>query len=80
VYIRNSHTQGNADSEFGFGNPGDRMMAGDWTGDGVFTPAAFRPSNTTTYFSYTTSSGSGDFEFVAGQPAWVPVSGDPGTP
>jgi hypothetical protein len=56
------------------------MMGGDWNGNGVFTPAVFRPSSVTTYFGYTTSSGSGDFEFVGGQPAWAPVSGIPGTP
>ncbi len=77
VYFRNSHTQGNADSQFIFGDPGDRLIAGDWNDDGMFSPTLFRPGNTTMYFRYTNSQGNADAQFVPNPngAAWLPVAG-----
>jgi hypothetical protein len=77
VYFRNSHTQGNADAQFIFGDPGDRLVAGDWTGNAVFTPALFRPSNTTMYFRYTNTQGNADNEFmpIPTNASWLPIAG-----
>jgi hypothetical protein len=51
VYFRNSQTQGNADSQFIFEDPGDILVAGDWDGDGDDTVAAYRKENGTLYVS-----------------------------
>ena len=47
------------------------------TGDGIFTPALFRPANTTMYIRYTNTQGNADNEYipVPTQAAWLPVSG-----
>ena len=44
VYLRNSNTQGIADTKFFFGNPGDVPLAGDFNGDGCDTVSVYRPS------------------------------------
>jgi hypothetical protein len=75
VYFRNSHGQGVADHEFIFGDPGDRLMAGDWTGDGIDTPAVFRPGDITFYFRYSNTQGTADDWFSWGEPSFLPVAG-----
>jgi minor extracellular serine protease Vpr len=76
VYFRNSHTQGIADNEFYFGDPDDRLIAGDWgIVDGVDTPAVFRPSNTVWYFRHTNTQGNADSQFTWGSSSWMPVAG-----
>ena len=80
VYFRNSHTQGIADAQFFFGDPDDRLIAGDWNGNGTFTPGLFRPSNTTMYFRYTNTQGNADEQFTWGQSRWLPVTGYFGPP
>ena len=76
LYFRNSHTQGIADNEFFYGDPGDRLIAGDWgIVDGTDTPAVFRPSNTTWYFRYTNTEGIADSQFGWGASDWLPVAG-----
>ena len=75
VYYRNTHTQGNADDQFSFGNPGDRFVTGDWSADGIDTPAVFRPSSTTFFFRFTNTQGNADAQLLFGQPNWLPVSG-----
>ena len=76
--FRNRHSQGNADNQFIYGDPGDRLVAGDWTGDDTFSPALFRPGNTTVYFRYTNTQGNANFLFTAGQSGWLPVAGHTG--
>jgi hypothetical protein len=77
VYFRNSHTQGNADNQFFFGDPGDRLVAGDWgIIDQVDTPAVFRPTNTTFYFRHTNTQGNADLTLPYGEPGFLPVAGD----
>jgi hypothetical protein len=79
VYFRNTLTTGNADNQYFFGDPEDRLVAGDWgVVDGVFTPAVFRPSNQTFFFRHTNTQGLADSQFVWPQPGagtWRPVSG-----
>ena len=66
---------GLADLQFVYGNPHDRIVAGDWTGDGIDTPAVFRPDDRSWYFRYANSSGLADEELVWGEPSWLPVAG-----
>jgi hypothetical protein len=75
VYFRNTHTQGVADNEYLFGDPGDRLVAGDWTGVGFSTPALFRPDNATFYFRHTNTQGIADNSFPLGDPPLLPVAG-----
>ena len=65
-----------ASDEFYFGDPDERFVAGDWgTVDGVESPAAFRPANTTFCFRWTNTPGVADSEFGWGESGWLPVSG-----
>jgi hypothetical protein len=76
VYFRNSHTQGVADNEFIFGDPDDRLVAGDWIQTGIDSPAVFRPSNTTFFFRHSNTQGVADNQFVFGEPTDLPVAGN----
>ncbi len=67
---------GAADHEFIFGDPGDRFVAGDWTGAGNSTPAVFRPTDCTFYLKHANSLGVADDTVAFGEPAWLPVAGD----
>jgi len=79
VYFRQTHTQGNADAEFFFGDPADRLVAGDWgVVNGEDTPAIFRPSNSTFFFRYTNTQGVADGKLAWGSPDWLPVAGSYG--
>ena len=50
-----------ANAEFFFGDPGDRLVSGDWgIVDGIDTPAMFRPSNTTFFFRHSNTQGVAD--------------------
>ena len=65
-----------ADAQFIFGDPGDRLVCGDWgVVDGIGTPGLFRPGNTTVYLRYTNTQGVADHEFVWGETGWLPVAG-----
>jgi hypothetical protein len=76
MYFRNSHTQGIANAEFFFGDPGDRLVAGDWgIVNGVDTPGVFRPSNTTFFFRHSNTQGVADESIFWGQSNWRPVAG-----
>jgi hypothetical protein len=76
VYFRNSHTQGVADNQFIFGDPGDRLVAGDWVPSAVDSPAVFRPGNTTFYFRHSNTQGNADNQFVWGEGPFLPVAGN----
>src|SRR5205814_3771018 len=41
-FVRDSNTTGVADHTFSYGDPGDKVLACDWNGDGVSTPTTFR--------------------------------------
>jgi hypothetical protein len=76
VDFRNTQTTGDADVTYFFGDPEDRLVAGDWgVVDGVFTPAVFRPSLAKFFFHHTNSQGLADSEFFFGEGTWRPVSG-----
>jgi hypothetical protein len=75
VYFRNSHTQGNADHQFIYGDPGDQIVAGDWTAGGIDSPALYRSSTQTFYFRFTNTQGNADATFYIGVPGWIPVAG-----
>jgi hypothetical protein len=77
VYFRNTHTQGNANAQFFFGDPGDRLVAGDWgVIDGTDTPAVFRPTDATFYFRFTNTQGNANLALPFGEPSFLPVAGD----
>ncbi len=75
-YWRNTLTQGVADGTIFFGDPQDRLIAGDWGRvDGIDSPAVFRPSDTAFYFRYTLTQGPADSQVTWGQPGWLPIAG-----
>jgi hypothetical protein len=67
VYFRDSNTTGIAHSQFIFGDPGDRLAAGDWIGSGRDTVAVYRPSTQTLYIRYANTAGNANVQLVAGQ-------------
>jgi hypothetical protein len=76
VYFRQSNTQGIADSQFFFGNPNDRLVAGDWgIVDEVDTLAVFRPADAAFYFRYSNTQGIADGSFAFGDSDHLPVAG-----
>jgi hypothetical protein len=64
-----------ADNEFIFGDPGDRLIAGDWTGDGIDSVGVFRPSNQRGYLRFSNTPGVADVEYVWGESTFLPVAG-----
>ena len=81
VYLRNSNTQGIADTSFFFGNPGDIPIAGDFNADGCDTVSIYRPSNQTFYIINKLGTndgglGAADYSYVFGNPGDQPFVGD----
>jgi len=81
VYLRNTNTQGNADTRFFFGNPGDIPLAGDFDNDGCDSVSLYRPSQQRFYIMNELGSedgglGAADYSFLFGNPADQPVVGD----
>jgi hypothetical protein len=76
VYMRNSHTQGNADIQFIFGDPGDRIVAGDWQGTGTDSVGLFRDQQARFYLRFTNSPGDADVDFLFGEPGFRPIAGN----
>jgi hypothetical protein len=72
-YLRNST---GVVATFGYGNPGDLPIAGDWDGDGTSTPGLYRQSDGFFYSRNSNSTGIADAECFAGDPADIPISGD----
>jgi hypothetical protein len=81
VYLRNSNSQGVADSEFFFGNPGDVPLAGDFDGDGCDTVSVFRPSESRVFVINVLGAddgglGAAESDYLFGNPGDVPFVGD----
>ena len=66
VYLRNSHSGGNADVSFLFGNPGDRAIAGDFDGDGCDTVSVYRSHRATAFVRNLIAAGDADLFFLFG--------------
>ncbi len=81
VYVRDSNTEGVADSEFFFGNPGDWPLVGDFDGDGKDSVSIYRESEARVYVVNRLGEdggglGAADFDFLFGNPGDVPFVGD----
>ena len=81
VYLRNSNTQGIADTRFFFGNPGDIPLPGDFNADGCDTVSIYRPSEARMYVINKLGSndgglGAADYAFYFGNPGDKPFTGD----
>ncbi len=79
VYFRNTNSTGNADSQFIYGDPADRIIAGEWAigpGGGVDTVGIFRPSEGWFYLRYSNTRGNADFDTAYGNSDMLPVAGD----
>ena len=61
---------------FGFGQPGDSFISGDWNGDGTDTPGLFRPAGNVWILSNSTTGGGPLITFAWGNPGDLPVIGD----
>jgi hypothetical protein len=66
VYFRNSNSTGVAEFQFIYGNPGDKLVAGDWDGDGDDTVGVYRPSNGVFYLRNSNTQGIADAWALAG--------------
>ena len=81
MYLRNSNTQGIADTTFFFGNPGDWPLVGDFNGDGKDTVSIFRESEARVFVVNRLGVnggglGAADYSFYFGNPGDVPFVGD----
>lgn len=78
--MRLSLTTGIANLDFIYGNPGDLLVAGDWDGDGVDSPALFRPSEGTWYLKLGNTAGFADhvIPFGLANRGFLPVAGKNG--
>ena len=81
VYLRDSNTQGVADTRFFFGDPGDIPLAGDMDGDGCDTISVYRPSEQRFYVINELGEddgglGAAHYSFAFGNPGDQPVAGD----
>jgi hypothetical protein len=80
VYFRNTHTQGNADEAFVYGNPADKILSGKWTNGHVAdTVGIFRPSRGVVYLNYVNAVGNAAEEHLYGNSRMVPIAGHFGT-
>ena len=81
VYVRNANTQGTADLEFYFGNPGDVPLVGDFDGDGRDSVSIWRPSEARVFVinelgSDGDSMGAAEYSFYFGNAGDTPFVGD----
>ncbi|HWL50681.1 MAG TPA: PQQ-dependent sugar dehydrogenase [Acidimicrobiia bacterium] len=67
---------GRAEFSFGFGNPGDIPVSGDWDGDGLDTPGLRRPSDGFVYLRNSNTTGFADISYFYGDPGDLPTAGD----
>jgi Tol biopolymer transport system component len=81
VYLRNTNTQGIADTRFFYGDPGDVPIAGDFDGDGCDTVSIYRPSEARFYVINELGEdegglGAAEYSFLFGDIGDTPVVGD----
>jgi len=81
VYVRDSNTQGIADTEFFFGDPGDIPLVGDFDGDGRDSVSIWRTSEARVYVINELGEdgkglGAAEFFYDYGDPGDVPFVGD----
>ena len=81
VYLRDSNSEGFADTRFYFGDGGDYPIAGDFDGDGCDTVSVYRPSVARFYIVNRLGAndgglGAADYSFVFGNPGDKPFVGD----
>ncbi|GMR02886.1 MAG: hypothetical protein BMS9Abin20_1239 [Acidimicrobiia bacterium] len=76
VFLRNDHSEAASDVTFTFGDPGDVMLAGAWSGGlAPDTLGLYRSSNTTFYLSNDNATGAADISYVYGARNSVPIAG-----
>jgi hypothetical protein len=76
-FERNSNTTGIADAEFLYGGGELLPVVGDWNGDGIDTPGAYKPSTGQWFLHNANGPGGGEINFVyGGGPGMIPVVGD----
>jgi hypothetical protein len=71
-YLRGA--SGGVAGSYGFGDPSDIPVMGDWDGNGTRTPGVFRAG--TWYLRNTNNQGGADITLTYGSPGDVPVVGD----
>ena len=79
VYFRFTHTDGVADAQFIFGDPGDKIIAAEWARRGASGPETvglFRPSTCIIFLRYTNTQGVADETLGYGVPTGLPVAGN----
>lgn len=76
AYLRNSNSQGVADSSFYLGDPGDVPIAGDFDGDGCDSIGVYRPSEARVFVKNSLGPGTAEFSYAFGNPGDVPFVGD----
>ena len=67
---------GAADTDYLFGNPGDKPFVGDFNGNGTQTVGLHRESTGLVYYRNTHTQGIADAEFIYGDPGDRIVAGD----
>jgi hypothetical protein len=75
VYLRHTNTEGFADVDYFYGDPGDIVFTGDWDNNGKDTLGLYRPSNGTVYLRNTNDTGFAHFAYQMGGPSHRPVAG-----
>ena len=60
---------------FSYGDTGDRVIVGDWDGDGADTVGIYRPSNGRLYLNFENESASPDWTGFAGYPKYLLTAG-----
>ncbi len=69
-------SMGAADTSFGFGDPGDKPVAGDWDGDGIDEVGLHRESTGLFYWRNRNSTGVADGTIIFGDPGDRFVAGE----
>jgi hypothetical protein len=67
---------GASETDYLFGNPGDKAFVGDFDGDGVETAGLHRESTGLVYFRQTHTQGAADAQFIFGDPGDRLIAGD----